>query len=167
MLRRKLLFLVTFFCTLVGGYALIAWNPVNDTVIVPFTKGVAAVSGVLLRLIGEDVTVSGTVVASPRFAVNINNGCNGVEATLILLAAVVALPAPLRARISGLILGALLVQVLNQVRVVTLYLLGVYRPLLFDVFHTAVWQIVIIGAAVLFFLVWSSRVVPPRLPGSA
>jgi len=29
----------------------------------------------------------------------------------------------------------------------------------FDMFHTAVWQIVIIAAAILFFLAWSSRVV--------
>lgn len=163
MQRAQGLFLVKFFAILVAAYLLIAWNPVNDHVIVPFTKGVAAVSGALLKGIGQPVSVSGTVISSPRFGVNINNGCNGVEAMLILLASIVAFPASLRARLTGLALGALVVQLLNAVRIITLYLLGAYQPRLFDMFHTAVWQIVVILSAILFFLIWSARVAAPRL----
>jgi exosortase H (IPTLxxWG-CTERM-specific) len=163
MQRTQALFLLKFFGILVAAYLLIAWNPVNDHVIVPFTAGVAKVSGVLLQGIGQPVDVSGTVIRSSRFGVNINNGCNGVEAMLILLASIVAFPASLKARAIGLALGAVVVQLLNAVRIVTLYLLGAYQPRLFDMFHTAVWQIVVILAAIVFFLVWSARVAPPRL----
>jgi len=163
MQRTQVLFLVKFFAILVAAYLLIAWNPVNDHVIVPFTQGVAAVSGALLQAIGQPVTIDGTVISSPRFGVNINNGCNGVEAMLILLASIVAFPASLKARLAGLGLGALVVQLLNAVRIVTLYLLGAYQPKLFDMFHTAVWQILVILAAILFFLIWSARVAPARL----
>lgn len=167
MKKPQILFLVKFFAVLVGAYLLIAWNPVNDNVIVPFTGGVAKVSGTLLQLIGQDVTVNGTVIRSSRFAVNINNGCNGVEAMLILLASIVAFPATLKARVAGLFLGALAVQLLNAIRIMTLYLLGAYQPRLFDLFHTAIWQIVIIMAAIGFFLVWSARVAPARVANSA
>ena len=167
MQRSQALFLVKFFVILVAAYLLIAWNPVNDGVIVPFTEAIARGSGVLLNVLGPDVTVKGTVVASPRFGVNINNGCNGVEAMLILLASIVAFPASLKARVTGLLLGALAVQVLNAVRIVSLYLLGAYHPRLFDLVHTAVWQIVIIMAAIGFFLVWSARVAPNRLASRA
>ena len=160
MQRKQVLFLVKFFAILVGAYLLIAWNPVNDNVIVPFTEGIANVSGAALKLIGQPVTVTGSMIASNRFAVNINNGCNGVEAMLILLASIVAFPASNRQRAAGLALGALAVQLLNLVRIMTLYLLGAYQPRLFDVAHTAVWQIVIIAAAILFFLQWSSKVAP-------
>jgi exosortase H (IPTLxxWG-CTERM-specific) len=163
MQRTQALFLLKFFAVLVAAYLLIAWNPVNDRVIVPFTTAIAQWSGALLNVIGEGVTVTGTTIRSPRFAVNINNGCNGVEAMLILLASIVAFPATLRARVTGLLLGALAVQVLNAVRIITLYLLGAYQPRLFEVFHTAVWQIAIILAAIGFFLVWSARVAPNRL----
>ena len=163
MQRSQVLFLVKFFAILVGAYLLIAWNPVNDHVIVPFTEAVAATSGALLNAIGQQVAVSGTMVTSPRFGVNINNGCNGIEAMLILLAAIVAFPATMRARITGLLLGALIVQVLNAIRIVTLYLLGAYHRRLFDLFHTAVWQIAVILAAIGFFLAWSARVGPNRL----
>ena len=167
MKKPQILFLVKFFAVLVGVYLLIAWNPVNDNVIVPFTAGVARVSGALLQLIGQDVTVSGTVIRSSRFAVNINNGCNGVEAMLILLASIAAFPASMKARAAGLLLGAIAVQLLNAIRIMTLYLLGAYQPRLFDLFHTAIWQIVIIMAAIGFFLVWSARVAPARVANSA
>lgn len=162
MQRNQVLFLVKFFGVLVGAYLLIAWNPVNENVIVPFTELIARTSGTLLNGMGQEVTVRGTLIASSRFAVNINNGCNGVEAMLILLACIVAFPASSRARLTGLFLGALAVQLLNAVRILTLYLLGAYQPRLFDLFHTAVWQIVIILAAIAFFLVWSARVTPAR-----
>lgn len=163
MQRAQVLFLVKFFAILIAAYLLIAWNPVNDHVIVPFTVGVAQVSGALLNIIGQHVSVTGTVISSPRFGVNINNGCNGVEAMLILLASIVAFPATLRARATGLALGAVVVQLLNAVRIVTLYLLGAYQPRLFDMFHTAVWQILVILSAIAFFLIWSARVAPARL----
>jgi exosortase H (IPTLxxWG-CTERM-specific) len=167
MQRTQVLFLVKFFAVLVAAYLLIAWSPVNDNVIVPFTEAIARGSGVLLNAIGQQVTVRGTIVSSTRFGVNINNGCNGVEAMLILLASIVAFPASMKARVTGLLLGALAVQLLNAIRIVSLYLLGAYQPKLFDLFHTAVWQIVIIMAAIGFFLVWSARVAPNRLASRA
>src|SRR6187549_1245661 len=103
MQRKQVLFLVKFFLILFGAYLLIAWNPVNDRVIVPFTESLARGSAVLLKAMGQPVTVSGTTIASSRFGVNINNGCNGVEAMLILLASIVSFPASARARAAGLI----------------------------------------------------------------
>jgi exosortase H (IPTLxxWG-CTERM-specific) len=167
MQRNQVLFLVKFFGVLVAAYLLIAWNPVNNAVIVPFTTAIAKASGALLNGIGQQVSVSGTTVASARFAVNINNGCNGVEAMLILLACILAFPSSLKAKAAGLALGAIVVQLLNAVRIITLYLLGAYQPRLFDLFHTAVWQIVIIIAAIGFFLVWSARVAPHRTESRA
>ena len=40
---------------------------------------------------------------------------------------------------------------------------GAYQPRLFDMFHTAVWQILVILSAIAFFLIWSARVAPNRL----
>jgi len=167
MQRNQVLFLVKFFGVLLAAYLLIAWSPVNDHVIVPFTRAIATSSGALLNAIGQKVTVQDTTISSSRFGVNINNGCNGVEAMLILLASIAAFPASMRARGAGLLLGAIVVQVLNAIRIVTLYLLGAYHPRLFDLFHTAVWQIVIILAAIGFFLLWSARVAPSRLANRA
>src|SRR5689334_12639917 len=86
-------FLILFSVLLVSLYFVVGIRPVNDHVVVPFTSVVARVSGSLLRGIGEDVSVAGTVIASSRFSVNIENGCNGLETALLLAAAVFAFPA--------------------------------------------------------------------------
>ena len=163
MQRTQVLFLVKFFAILIAAYLLIAWNPVNDRVIVPLTESIAQGTGALLQWMGEPVRIVGTSISSSRFGVNINNGCNGVEAMLILLASIAAFPASLRARAVGLVLGTIAVQLLNLIRILTLFLIGAHHPKYFDAFHTAVWQIIVILSAVIFFLIWSSRVGPARL----
>ena len=160
--RREIMFLVIFAVLLGGGFTLISLNQVNDHVIEPFTAGIARVSGVVLDLIGQDVTMQGTIIRSPRFAVNIRNGCNGVEAMLIFLAAVLAFPAPWRSRIAGLVLGILAIQVVNLIRVVALFLTGAYFPKLFDTSHTVIWQTVVILFGVLLWIFWANRFAAPR-----
>jgi len=161
-LRPEARFLLVFLLVLGGAFALIAWRPVNDHVIEPFTGGIAKASGVTLRALGQPVSRVGTMLRSPRFAVNIRNGCNGVEAMVILLAAIVAFPAPWKARLVGLAAGAVAIQVVNLVRVVALFLTGAYLPRFFDTSHTVVWQSLVILSAVLIWILWAQRVAPRR-----
>ena len=58
-------------------------------------------SGVVLGLLGEDIAVVGCDLRSPRFAVTIYNGCNGLITSLILVAGVLAFPASVRAKAVG------------------------------------------------------------------
>jgi exosortase H (IPTLxxWG-CTERM-specific) len=155
--RRSLLFLGKFLALLVAFYVIVASRPVNDAVVVPFTSGIASVSGVVLRAIGEDVRVDGTRLSSPGFAVGIENGCNGVETALLFGSAVLAFPAPWKRRLAGLLLGFLAIQAVNLVRVVSLYWIGVHRPSLFQASHGVLWQSVVVLCGVLLFLLWASR----------
>ena len=92
---------------------------------------------------------------SSAFAVDVKNGCNGVEAMLILVAAVLAFPAGWKARLAGVAAGTLVIQALNLVRVVSLFWLGTHRRDVFDLFHAAVWQTVLILVAVGLFVLWT------------
>jgi exosortase H (IPTLxxWG-CTERM-specific) len=159
--RREIVFLTLFLVLLGGSFTLISVNWVNDHVIEPFTAGIAQVSGAVLDLIGQDVTMQGTVIRNSRFAVNIRNGCNGVEAMLIFLAAVLAFPASWRSRLLGLGLGILVIQVVNLIRVVALFLTGIYFPKLFDASHTVVWQTLVILSGVLLWIFWANRFATP------
>ncbi len=159
--RRELTFLAAFVVLLGASFTLISVNWVNDHAIEPFTAGVARVSGAALNLLGQHVGMRGTIIQGPRFAVNIRNGCNGVEAMLIFLAAVLAFPASWRARLTGLGLGILAIQAINLVRVVSLYLTGAYFPRIFDASHTVIWQSVVILFGVLLWVFWANRL-PPR-----
>lgn len=165
--KQEIVFLTVFLVLLAAGFSLVALKPVNDHVIEPFTGGIARVSGGVLDLIGQDVTRDGTVIQSPRFAVNIRNGCNGVETMLIFLAAVLAFPAAWGARLAGLALGVLAIQLINLVRVVALFLTGVYFPSLFDSSHTVIWQSIVILSGVLLWIFWAHRFAARPQPSPA
>jgi exosortase H (IPTLxxWG-CTERM-specific) len=159
---QEIRFLLVFLVLLVAGFLVIAWKPVNDQVIEPFTAGIARVSGVTLNLLGQDVTLDGTRIRNARFGVNIRNGCNGVETMIIFVSAVLAFPAPWRSRGIGLGLGILAIQLVNLVRVVALFLTGAYFPSLFESSHTVIWQSVVILCGILLWIYWAHRFVPAR-----
>jgi exosortase H (IPTLxxWG-CTERM-specific) len=159
--RREITFLAVFLVLLGGSFTLISVQWVNDHAIEPFTAGIARVSGAVLDLLGQNVTMQGTIIRNSRFAVNIRNGCNGVEAMLIFLAAVLAFPASWRSRLLGLGLGILAIQVVNLIRVVALFLTGIYFPRLFDASHTVVWQTLVILSGVLLWIFWANRFAAP------
>ncbi|HEY0512713.1 MAG TPA: exosortase H [Thermoanaerobaculia bacterium] len=159
--RRELQFLVIFIVLLGGGFALISLNWVNDHAIEPFTAGIARASGGVLDLMGQHVALSGTIIRNARFAVNIRNGCNGVEAMLIFLAAVLAFPASWKSRLAGLALGTVAIQAVNLVRVVALFLTGIYFPRIFDTSHTVIWQTIVILFGLLLWIFWANRFAAP------
>lgn len=165
--RREIVFLVVFLVLLGVSFTAISLQPVNDGVIEPFTAGIAQVSGVTLNLLGQGITMRGTVIENHRFAVNIRNGCNGVETMLIFISAVLAFPAAWAARAIGLVIGILAIQLINLIRVVALFFTGAYFPELFDASHTVVWQTVVILCGVLLWIFWASRFAAPRRSAEA
>ena len=156
--RRQVRFLVLFFVLLLVFYVVIIVKPVDAHVITPFTEGLTAVSASILNVIGENVHRTGTMIVGGNFAVDIKNGCNGIEAMLFLCAAMLAFEAPVKSRLAGLLMACIGVQLLNLIRIVTLFLLGRHRREWFEAFHLAIWQSVIFGAAVLMFVMWTTRV---------
>ena len=161
-LTHETRFLVLFVLLLGGGFALLSFRPVDERVIAPLTGWVARTSGEALDLLGQGVVRDGTVLRNERFAVNIRNGCNGVETMMIFVAAVLAFSASWRARAAGLALGLIGIQTVNVVRVVALFLTGAYCPRFFDTSHTVVWQTVVILFGVVLWLFWATYWAGPR-----
>jgi exosortase H (IPTLxxWG-CTERM-specific) len=156
--RRQTRFLLVFLLLVGFGFGLLSLNWVNDHLVVPFTDRIAVVSAALLNVLGQQVTLEGSRILGSRFGVEILNGCNGVETMTIFAAAVLAFPAPWRARALGLAVGLVAIQLFNLVRIVALYLTGAYLPRFFDTSHTVVWQTLVIAFGVLLWMLWASRV---------
>jgi exosortase H (IPTLxxWG-CTERM-specific) len=136
-------------------YAVIALNQVNDRVVVPFTEVISYGAAGLLTIFEGGVGAAGTVMRSPRFALDVRNGCNGVEAVILLAAAIFAFPATLRSRLIGVFAASIAIELLNLVRLSSLFWLGEHNRRLFDFVHVAVWQTLIILAAISIFVLWS------------
>jgi exosortase H (IPTLxxWG-CTERM-specific) len=88
------------------------------------------------------------------FAVSIESGCNGIEAALVLIAAILAYPAPWIHKLIGLIAGLLAIQALNLVRIISLFYLGQWNQQAFEWAHLYVWQGLIMLDALIVFLIW-------------
>lgn len=154
-LRSRVFFVAKFCAAMVVLYAVVALNQVNDFVIIPFTEVVSRGAAGLLSVFESGVSAAGTVMRSPRFALDVRNGCNGVEAVILLAAAIFAFPATLRSRLIGISIASVAIELVNLVRLSSLFWLGEHYRRIFDSFHVAVWQSLVILAAISIFILWS------------
>jgi exosortase H (IPTLxxWG-CTERM-specific) len=136
------------------GFELTPWG--QAWLVVPWTDAVARTAAVLMRTFDASITTSGNVIGSTAtpFAVAIEAGCNGVEATLVLVAAIVAFPASWRHRLAGIAAGAVAVQAANLVRVASLFYLGRWNHDVFEWAHLYVWQALIMLDVLIVWVIW-------------
>ncbi len=161
--------MVRFFVGFLGlqallfGLELTPW--VQHWFVVPWTDTLAALSASLVKVVDPNVIAAGNVLQSARngFAVAIESGCNGVEASIVLVAAMLAFPAPWRRKLIGLAVGILAVQGLNIVRVISLFYLGQWSVDAFDFAHQYVWQALIMLDVLIVWLLWV-RTLPRPAP---
>lgn len=162
--RPEVRFLVLYLLVVVTSFTVVALRPINDGFVVPYTSIVAQMSGGVLGALGEDVTVDGCLVRSPRFAVTIYNGCNGLITSIIFIAGVLAFPARPIAKIVGVVGGLVVIQVINLIRIISLFYIGVFLPEMFESSHLVIWQSVVILSGVALWIVWATRFATPREP---
>src|SRR5215831_3114047 len=87
------------------GLELTPW--VQQWFVVPWTNTLAKISAEVVKLFDPNVVSQGKVLrsTSASFAVSIEAGCNGVEATIVLLAAILSFPASWKRKLIGLAVG--------------------------------------------------------------
>ncbi|MFO1323187.1 MAG: exosortase H [Burkholderiales bacterium] len=141
-------------------------------VVEPWTHALAVIATSIVTVFDPDVVAYGKVIRSVGngFAVSIEAGCNGVEATLVLCAAIIAFPAPWRHKALGIAVGVVAVQLLNIVRVISLFYIGQWNFAVFEWAHQYVWQALIMLDVLIVWLIWVRRIPrddDPRLPPAA
>jgi exosortase H (IPTLxxWG-CTERM-specific) len=149
-------FFILFTVLLVGLFTLEILQPAEKYVILPFTSFVADVSVWIIQFFDDGVIARANVIQDSvsGFGVRIERGCNGVEAMIILFAAIFAFPAPLKNKLLGFVAGFFAIQALNLVRIVSLFYLGQWNQVAFEWFHLYLWQALIIMDALVVWLVW-------------
>ena len=149
-------FFVLFTVLLVGLFTLEILQPAEKHVILPFTSFIADVSAWIIQLFDDNVTSVSNVIRDKTngFGVRIERGCNGVEALIILFAAIFAFPAPIKNKLVGFTIGFFAIQGLNLVHIVSLFYLGQWNQVAFEWFHLYLWQALIILDALVVWLIW-------------
>ena len=161
-------FLLVFAAVLVGLLAAELTPPLQSAVVIPWTDMLARVSVALVTLFDPHVAAFGKIIRSTSngFAITIEAGCNGIEAAIVLIAAMLAFPAPWKHRAIGILAGLVTVQALNVVRVISLFYLGQWSARAFEWAHLYVWQGLIMLDVLIVWLLWM-RTLPTASPFTA
>lgn len=124
--------------------------------VIPFTDGLAQLSAWIIKLFDDDVHSFGKIIQSTAngFAVSIERGCNGIEAVIILIAALAAFPSTIKQKLLGFAVGFVAIQALNLVRIISLFYMGQWSMVWFEWFHLYLWQALIIIDALVVWLLW-------------
>jgi exosortase/archaeosortase family protein len=109
-------------------------------------------SNIILKAFRQATHVSGVIIESARFSMAIRRGCDAVEPTWLFCAAIVAFPALPRRKVLGIVVGIILLQVLNLIRIVTLYMIGIYIPAFCNTAHLEIWPVIFIIAAIILIV---------------
>ena len=152
MLRFFLLFL-TIQLTLFGLNML---NWVQQHIVLPWTATLAKICSSLVVWFDETASAQGKVLCNTAtgFGVSIEAGCNGIEACIVLFAAIIAFPSSWRHKIVGFLAGFVAIQALNVVRVISLFYLGQWNMSVFNFAHEFLWQGLIMLDVLIVWLLW-------------
>jgi exosortase H (IPTLxxWG-CTERM-specific) len=149
-------FLLSFIAIQIVLFGLELLQPVQDHLVLPWTALLAKGCSSLVTLFDANALSQGKVLFNPvtGFGISIEPGCNGVEACIVLLAAMIAFPAPWRHRLIGLAIGFVAVQGLNVIRVISLFYLGQWSTRAFNFAHEYLWQGLIMLDVLVVWLLW-------------
>lgn len=152
MLRFFLLFLAIQLSLF--GVNMLSW--VQQHLVLPWTSLLASFCAGLVMWFDSTAAASGKVLWNhvTGFGVSIEPGCNGIEACIVLFAAVMAFPSTWRHKLLGLLAGFVAVQALNVVRVISLFYLGQWNMEVFNFAHEFLWQGLIMLDVLIVWLLW-------------
>jgi exosortase H (IPTLxxWG-CTERM-specific) len=163
-------FLITFCVCALASFALLLAPPLRPAVML-FSRSLVVASASIISAGGGQVRIEGgdrTILSHPATGsgVEMKDGCNGVNVTLLLCSALIAFPVSWLPRLKGLVIGTLAIQIVNLARFISLFFLLEYNRPLFDFAHDYLWESLIMLDALVVFWIWvyglrrSSRAVP-------
>ncbi len=137
-------------------FSVVQLNVVSEHFVIPFTQFIAQISVWFVHLFDQDVISSGTILQhlESGFSVSIESGCNGIEALIVLISAMLIFPTTLKFRIKGILIGFFAVELLNIARIITLFYIGQWNKEVFDWAHLYIWEALIMLDILIIFMWW-------------
>jgi len=114
----------------------------------------ARMAGFVLHLVDSSVLVTGRTIQG-RFSLEIIRSCDAIEVNILFASAVLAFPARAKKKVFALAIGLTALVVVNLLRIVSLYYVGLYRMAWFETVHLELWPLGMVGAAAISFVLWA------------
>lgn len=155
---------IILFCIAIAAImAIYFWiynQPFFDAINLPIVKGYAWIGHKILNIFGQGTSFENTVIINKIFQIDISKGCDAVTPTILFLAAVLTFPIAFKLKTPALLIAPLALAALNVIRIVSLFLIGVYAPSFFEFAHIELWQVIFIVFCFigwLYWLIWANK----------
>ncbi len=123
-----------------------------------FREVVASLAAAAYGAFGLPITAVGSIIRGPGASLRIVDECTGVDATILVVAAVLVFPCRLLPKLLGTLLAIVVMMLVNFTRILSLIYIGSYHPGWLEAAHLYVWPVVVIIAGVATLLLWAERV---------
>lgn len=98
-----------------------------------------------------------TLLSNKTPVVIITKECDGINALILLSAAILSFPTIFRFKIIGIAIGSVILVFCNILRITSLYYISKHYTPYFDVIHTMVAPMATIMPTVIFYFIWLTR----------
>jgi len=156
-MTRGLAWRVALFCLLAGAGMVVTLFTAIDPLRPPLISMTARLSAALLSMCGGAAHAQGSMVRSRYGEIQIIYECTGVLPAVILMAAVLSFPVSWRSKCLGAVLGVVAMASMNQIRILSIVLLGRVAPGAVETAHHVVWPALIGITTVFLFAQWARR----------
>jgi exosortase H (IPTLxxWG-CTERM-specific) len=128
-----------------------------------FSQSLVGIAHTLVQFCGGHATREAAILRAPGgFAVEMRDGCNAINVTILLWSAVLAFPATWKMKFVGLAAGSALIQIVNILRFISLFYLGQYSTTWFEFAHSYLWETLIVLDTMIVVWFWVSSVLRNR-----
>lgn len=121
----------------------------------PYAAANAQLSAWLLGPFLEGVRATEGYLIAPTFSLSVRPGCDSYQASAVLLAGIVAFPAPAARKWIGGLVGVTCLQLLNLFRLAVLLWTGVHHRVHFDLMHLEILPVVFVAVALGLLFGWA------------
>jgi exosortase/archaeosortase family protein len=123
----------------------------------PITGAIATTAGASARMVGIPATVDGNVIHTPTRDLQVDPQCTAVDLLCVFAALVLAYPLKWRLRLIALVLGAIVLQVANIVRLVGVAWVSEFLAgRSFDMVHDYLFEFGMVFVVMMMWAVWLS-----------
>lgn len=151
-------FLITYVLLMGAFFFIIGFDPIRKVIDLNgiYTAGVIITTAKTLTFLNVPSSFQGSLIKLPSITLDVQFGCNGLEAVMIYSVAVLAYPSAWRRKGFGILAGFLVIQAVNIIRIVGLAYSGTYFRNLFEYIHIYVAQGIMIAVALGVFFIYLS-----------
>ena len=149
-------FILTYFLLMGAFLFLMRYQPILQHIDINniYSKSIVIVTHEVLNSLNVKSSYYGTVIALPGISLDVKFGCNGLEAVMIYVVAILAFPAQWKKKLMGIGIGFILIQIINLIRITALAYAAVHFKSQFETIHTYVAQGFMIAVVLGIFFIY-------------